>query len=144
MGSEVRGQRKGQCWARVSHLEVRNRSSGLQEQVVLVHAQPALHHLLVVQLEGDAAARRDVDLRGEGLQFLGVGPYDPCRLVPGAGLGVQPPGQRLLLHRAHERDAVHVPAEGEEEEVGLPSASWRRTLRRSHMVKLEMNARLGI
>jgi len=50
---------------------------------------------------------------GAGVEVLrgpaGV-PDDARRLSSGLGLGVQVPGHRLLLHRAHEYDAVHVPA----------------------------------
>lgn len=154
---------------RPSHLEVRDQPPRLQEQRVLVEAQFPFHHLLVMKLELDVAARRNVDLRLKGLQVLGVSPVkkkstliacscasawsstpdsgsapDDARcFVSGSGLSVQFPGHGLLLHRAHERDAVHVPATGKRgsnrarsvwwdgrswEEAGLTwwSLRWRR------------------
>lgn len=102
---------------------------------MLVETQLPVHHLLIMKLKLNVAARRNVDLCLEGLHILGICPVvqkhvrfcesvgtfhvgvtagpvpdDAGRLALGSGLGVQVPGHRLLLHRAHERDAVHIPA----------------------------------
>lgn len=54
-------------------LKLRNQSSRLQVERVFVEAQASLHHLLVVKLKVNVAARRNVDLRPEGLHVLRVG-----------------------------------------------------------------------
>lgn len=59
---------------RRAHLEVWHQPAGLQVQRVLVEAQLPVHHLLVVELKLNVAARRNVDLGLEGLHVLSVGP----------------------------------------------------------------------
>lgn len=120
-----------------SYLELGNEPPGLQVQRVLVEAQLPLHHLLVMKLKLDVAARRNVDLGLKRLQFLRVRPVvhrrfsvydvlgfflnadlvpdDACCFAFGSGLRVQVPGHRLLLHGAHEGYSIHIPATGQEE-----------------------------
>lgn len=59
---------------RQAYLEVWHQPTRLQVQRVLVEAQPPVHHLLVVELKLNVAARRNMDLGLEGLHVLSVGP----------------------------------------------------------------------
>lgn len=65
--------------SRSSHLELRHQPPRLQVEEVLVGTESPLHHLLVVKLKLNITARRNVDLRVEGLQVLGVSPMKEKR-----------------------------------------------------------------
>ena len=94
------------------------------------------------------------------MTFGCVLPDDARGLPPGLSLGVQIPGHSFLLHRAHERNPVHVPVGKQSKTTQTTVTPFKQCVIKegclsvnnmvgfgggmAHMVKLVMKALLGI